>query len=134
LQRGESTTGRDQSDITGLIGQYAHGNEPSHNFAYLYAQSDRPFSTEVHVDHILRDLYADAPDGLSGNEDCGQMSAWYVWSAIGLYPTTPGLPAYTIGKPLFPKIKMNLAQGPPDHHLQHPWWPGGPYRDGPVER
>ncbi|MBK9415788.1 MAG: GH92 family glycosyl hydrolase [Flavobacteriales bacterium] len=108
----ESTTGRDQSDITGLIGQYAHGNEPSHNFAYLYAQSDRPFSTEVHVDHILRDLYADAPDGLSGNEDCGQMSAWYVWSAIGLYPTTPGLPAYTIGKPLFPKIKVNLAQGP----------------------
>ncbi len=108
----ESTTGRDQSDITGLIGQYAHGNEPSHNFAYLYAQSDRPYSTEVHVDRILRDLYADAPDGLSGNEDCGQMSAWYVWSAMGLYPTTPGLPAYTIGKPLFPKIQVNLAQGP----------------------
>jgi predicted alpha-1,2-mannosidase len=108
----ESTTGRDQSDITGLIGQYAHGNEPSHNFAYLYAQSDRPYSTEVHVDRILRDLYADAPDGLSGNEDCGQMSAWYVWSALGLYPTTPGLPAYTIGKPLFPKIQLNLAQGP----------------------
>jgi len=106
----ESTTGRDQSDITGLIGQYAHGNEPSHNFAYLYAQSDRPHSTEVFVDRIMRDLYADAPDGLSGNEDCGQMSAWYVWSALGLYPTTPGSPFYTIGKPLFPEMMVATGE------------------------
>jgi predicted alpha-1,2-mannosidase len=106
------TTGRQQSDITGLIGQYAHGNEPSHSFAYLYAQSDRPFSLDAYVDRIMRELYADAPDGLSGNEDCGQMSAWYVWSAMGLYPTDPGTPVYTIGKPLFTKVVLNVGAKP----------------------
>jgi predicted alpha-1,2-mannosidase len=107
----EKTTGRDQSDITGLIGQYAHGNEPSHNFAYLYAQSDRPLSTDVFLRRIMQRFYSDAPDGLSGNEDCGQMSAWYVWSAMGLYPVTPGSPEYTIGIPLFDKVTMDVGNG-----------------------
>lgn len=107
----ERTTGRDQADITGLIGQYAHGNEPSHSFAYLYSQSSRPFSTEVYVAKIMRELYHDAPDGLSGNEDCGQMSAWYVLSALGFYPVTPGLPEYTLGIPLFDEATIQLGNG-----------------------
>lgn len=107
----ERTTGRDQSDITGLIGQYAHGNEPSHGFAYLYNQSSRPYSTDVYVRKIMRELYHDAPDGLSGNEDCGQMSAWYVLSALGIYPVTPGLPEYTLGIPLFEEVSILLDNG-----------------------
>jgi predicted alpha-1,2-mannosidase len=105
------TTGREQADITGLIGQYAHGNEPSHHVAYLYNRSERPERTDFHVGNILRTLYADAPDGLSGNEDCGQMSAWYVWSALGLYPVTPGLPELAIGVPLFDSASMDLGAG-----------------------
>jgi predicted alpha-1,2-mannosidase len=107
----DRTTGRDQSDITGLIGQYAHGNEPSHNFAYLYALSDRPLSTEVYLRKIMTEFYRDTPDGLIGNEDCGQMSAWFVWSAMGLYPLTPGDPSYVIGTPLFDRVTMDLGQG-----------------------
>ena len=107
----EKTTGRDQSDITGLIGQYAHGNEPSHHFAYLYAQSDRPLSGDVFLRRIMQRFYTDAPDGLAGNEDCGQMSAWYVWSAMGLYPVTPGSPEYTMGIPLFDKVTMDVGNG-----------------------
>jgi len=107
----ESTTGRDQSDITGLIGQYAHGNEPSHNFAYLYNLSDRPLSTDVFARRIMQNFYTDAPDGLIGNEDCGQMSAWLVWSALGLYPICPGDPHYTIGWPLFDEATIDLGNG-----------------------
>lgn len=107
----ERTTGRDQSDITGLIGQYAHGNEPSHSFAYLGNLSDRPMMTDERVLRIMRDLYHDAPDGLTGNEDCGQMSAWYVWSAMGLYPLCPGKPEYTTGVPLFDEVIINTGQG-----------------------
>lgn len=107
----ESTTGRDQSDITGLIGQYAHGNEPSHNFTYLYNLSDRPLSTDVFARRIMQNFYTDAPDGLIGNEDCGQMSAWLVWSALGLYPICPGDPHYTIGWPLFDEATIDLGNG-----------------------
>ena len=107
----ERTTGRDQSDITGLIGQYAHGNEPSHGFAYLGNLSDRPMMTDARVLRIMRELYHDAPDGLTGNEDCGQMSAWYVWSAMGLYPLCPGSPEYTTGIPLFDEVTMDLGPG-----------------------
>ncbi|MCB9184935.1 MAG: glycoside hydrolase family 92 protein [Flavobacteriales bacterium] len=107
----KSTTGRDQSDITGLIGQYAHGNEPSHNFAYLYNLSDRPLSTDVFARRIMQEFYTDAPDGLIGNEDCGQMSAWLVWSALGLYPICPGDPKYTIGWPLFDEATIDLGDG-----------------------
>ncbi|MBK9177836.1 MAG: GH92 family glycosyl hydrolase [Flavobacteriales bacterium] len=107
----ESTTGRDQSDITGLIGQYAHGNEPSHNFTYLYNLSDRPLSTDVFARRIMQNFYTDAPDGLIGNEDCGQMSAWLVWSALGLYPICPGDPHYTLGWPLFDEATIDLGNG-----------------------
>ena len=84
------TTGREQADITGLIGQYAHGNEPSHHMAYLYAYAGQPWKTQAMVRRILDTMYARAPDGLAGNEDCGQMSAWFVISALGLYPVAPG--------------------------------------------
>lgn len=107
------TTGRDQSDITGLIGQYAHGNEPSHNFAYLYNLSDRPLSTDVFLQRIMQNFYTDAPDGLIGNEDCGQMSAWLVMSALGFYPICPGDPNYTIGWPLFDEATIDLGNGAP---------------------
>lgn len=107
----ERTTGRDQSDITGLIGQYAHGNEPSHSFAYLYNLSSRPLSTETYVRKIMRELYSDAPDGLSGNEDCGQMSAWYVMSALGFYPIMPGRADYTTGIPMFEEATIDLGKG-----------------------
>jgi len=107
----ENTTGRDQSDITGLIGQYAHGNEPSHNFAYLYNLSDRPLSTDVFLRRIMQNFYTDAPDGLIGNEDCGQMSAWLVMSALGFYPICPGDPSYTIGWPLFDEATIDIGNG-----------------------
>ncbi len=87
----EGTTGRTQADITGCIGQYAHGNEPSHHIPYLYAVAGRPGRTAETVSRILEELYTSAPDGLCGNDDCGQMSAWYVLSALGLYPYCPGL-------------------------------------------
>ena len=87
----EGTTGRDQADITGCIGQYAHGNEPSHHIPYLYAVVGHPEGTEKMVNRIMEELYTSAPDGLCGNDDCGQMSAWYVLSALGLYPYCPAL-------------------------------------------
>ena len=87
----EGNTGRTQADITGCIGQYAHGNEPSHHVAYLYDFAGRPDKRQARVDQILETLYSSAPDGLCGNEDCGQMSAWYVLSALGRYPVTPGI-------------------------------------------
>lgn len=105
------TTGREQSDITGLIGQYAHGNEPSHHMAYLYAHCGAAHKTQALVRRILDELYTDQPDGLSGNEDCGQMSAWLVMSAMGLYPVTPGAPHYTIGTPWFPAVTLQLGGG-----------------------
>lgn len=105
------TTGRKQSDITGLIGQYAHGNEPSHHMAYLYNFVNRPHKTQERVHQILTQLYKNAPDGISGNEDCGQMSAWYVLSSMGFYPVTPGSNQYSIGTPLFNKATINLENG-----------------------
>jgi predicted alpha-1,2-mannosidase len=105
------TTGRDQADITGLIGQYAHGNEPSHHMAYLYNYAGQPWKTQQRVRQILDQFYSPAPNGLIGNEDCGQMSAWYVLSAAGFYPVTPGQPIYAIGTPLFPELRFNLENG-----------------------
>ena len=105
------TTGREQADITGLIGQYAHGNEPSHHMAYLYNYAGFPWKTQSRVRDILDNLYAPTPDGLIGNEDCGQMSAWYVLSAAGFYPVTPGSPIYAIGTPLFPEVRFKLENG-----------------------
>ena len=112
LFRGSSKlSGRDQSDITGLIGQYAHGNEPSHHAAYLYAYLGRQWKTAELVRRICTDLYHNTPDGLCGNEDCGQMSAWYVMSALGLYPVCPGSGQYVVGSPLFRKATIHLSSG-----------------------
>jgi len=104
-------TGIQQSDVTGLIGQYAHGNEPSHHMAYLFNFSDDPDKTQYYVNKILTEEYSDNPDGLSGNEDCGQMSAWYVISSLGLYNTSPGQQQFQIGLPGFEKATINLENG-----------------------
>lgn len=98
-------------DAAGLIGQYAHGNEPSHHMAYLYNYAGQPWKTQSLVRQILETLYDDKPDGLSGNEDCGQMSAWYILSSMGFYPVCPGDPTYIIGSPLFEKVTINLENG-----------------------
>jgi predicted alpha-1,2-mannosidase len=105
------TLGRQQADITGLIGQYAHGNEPSHHMAYLYDYAGQPWKTQGRVRQIMDEFYRPTPDGLIGNEDCGQMSAWYVLSAAGFYPVTPGAPLYAIGSPLFPEVRFRLENG-----------------------
>jgi predicted alpha-1,2-mannosidase len=107
----EQTTGRTQADITGLIGQYAHGNEPSHHIAWLYNHVGRPWQAQERVRQILDTLYADVPDGLCGNEDCGQMSAWYVMSALGIYPLCPGTTRYELGSPLFDEAELRLENG-----------------------
>lgn len=101
-------TGRQQPDITGLIGQYAHGNEPSHHIAYLFACAGQPWKTQAYVRQIMNDFYTTKPDGLIGNEDCGQMSAWYVLSAAGFYPVCPGSNNYVIGSPIFDKVTFHL--------------------------
>ena len=105
------TSGRDQADITGLIGQYAHGNEPSHHMAYLYNWVGQPWKTQMRVRQIMEEMYSDQPDGLSGNEDCGQMSSWYVLSASGFYPVTPGEPVYSIGSPIFDTVRWSFEDG-----------------------
>ena len=105
------TSGRNQADITGLIGQYAHGNEPSHHIAYLYNFVNKPHKTQEKVRQILTELYQNSPVGISGNEDCGQMSAWYIFSSLGFYPVTPGSNQYVIGSPLFEKATINLENG-----------------------
>lgn len=103
--------GRQQADITGVIGQYAHGNEPSHHAAYLYNFVGRPERTQALVHKIMEGLYTSKPDGLCGNEDCGQMSAWYVFSSLGFYPVCPGNNQYVIGYPMFSKAVMQLENG-----------------------
>jgi hypothetical protein len=105
------TSGREQVDITGLIGQYAHGNEPSHHMAYLYAYAGQPYRTQELTRQIMDSLYWNAPDGLSGNEDCGQMSAWYVMSAMGIYPVCPGSEDYVFGSPRFEAATVHLENG-----------------------
>lgn len=103
--------GRDQPDITGLIGQYAHGNEPSHHIAYLYNYADEPWKTQKLVRQIMDEFYKSTPDGLIGNEDCGQMSAWYILSAMGFYQVNPSVPVYAFGTPIFESVKINLENG-----------------------
>ncbi|WP_339916066.1 GH92 family glycosyl hydrolase [Yeosuana marina] len=99
------------ADISGLIGQYAHGNEPSHHIAYMFNYANKPWLTQYWVRHILDTQYNTTPNGLSGNEDCGQMSAWYVFSSIGLYPMNPASGDYEIGSPIFEKSTINLPNG-----------------------
>ena len=97
------------ADISGFIGQYAHGNEPSHHIIHMYNYVNRPWRTQELVDQVFKELYQDTPDGLSGNEDCGQMSAWYILNAMGFYQVCPGKPVYSIGRPLFDRVVINLA-------------------------
>jgi predicted alpha-1,2-mannosidase len=99
------------SDITGLIGQYAHGNEPSHHITYLYAYVGEPWKTADKVRYILDSLYFDKPDGLSGNEDVGQMSAWYIFSALGFYPVNPCNGLYVFGSPVVNRATLHLDKG-----------------------
>lgn len=105
------TTGRNQVDITGLIGQYAHGNEPSHHVVYLYNYVEKPEKTKQKIHQILDEFYTNQPDGLIGNEDCGQMSAWYILSAMGIYAVAPGQPRWQTTQPYFEEIKINFEDG-----------------------
>ena len=100
-----------QADVTGLIGQYAHGNEPSHHVTYLYALAGRPERTQELIREIFDTQYKNKPDGLCGNDDCGQMSAWYMFSAMGFYPVDPVSGDYVFGAPQLPKIVLHLADG-----------------------
>ena len=98
-------------DIAGLIGQYAHGNEPSQHIAYLYAYAGHPWRTQERIRQIVTAMFADTPAGIAGNEDCGQMSAWYVFSALGFYPVTPGSSEYVFGAPQLPRAVIHLPGG-----------------------
>lgn len=100
-----------QADVTGLIGQYAHGNEPSHHVAYLYTLAGRPERTQELIRQIFDTQYLPKPNGLCGNDDCGQMSAWYMFSAMGFYPVNPVSGEYVFGAPQFPKFTLHLADG-----------------------
>jgi len=99
------------ADITGTIGQYAHGNEPSHHIAYLYAYSGLQWKTAEKLRYIMKEMYHDKPDGIIGNEDCGQMSAWYIFSSLGFYPVFPASEKYVIGSPLFNQATIHLPGG-----------------------
>ncbi len=124
------TAGRDQSDITGMIGQYAHGNEPSHHAAYLYAYLGAPDKLDKVVGQIESELYTPDPDGLCGNEDCGQMSAWYVMSAMGFYPVCPGSGEYVTVSPIFDRVTIH-CEGKEDMLINKNDWPSGKFmRDG----
>jgi putative alpha-1,2-mannosidase len=116
------------ADITGLIGQYAHGNEPSHHIAYLYNYAGRPWKTADRVREILATQYDDTPFGLSGNEDCGQMSAWYVLSALGIYPVNPAEGTWVLGSPLFPEATLDLGGRAAIHHSGPGRFRGEPLR------
>ena len=98
-------------DMTGFVGMYAHGNEPSHHVAYLYAYAGAAYKTQERVRQLLEELYDNKPDGLSGNEDCGQMSAWYVMSALGFYAVDPAGGNYVFGTPLFDRSVVDMGQG-----------------------
>lgn len=96
---------------TGMIGQYAHGNEPSHHVIYLFNAVGQPWKTQQYAARVMHELYLNTPAGLCGNEDCGQMSAWYVFSAMGFYPVDPVSGRYELGTPLYPEVKLHLADG-----------------------
>ncbi len=105
----DSTVKFEAADVTGLIGLYAHGNEPSHHIAYLYNELDEYQTTQKLLKQIYKEMYDDKPDGLSGNEDCGQMSAWYIFSAMGFYPVNPVSAEYDLGLPIFDSIKVKTG-------------------------
>ena len=101
----------DVSDVTGLMGQYAHGNEPSHHMAYLYNYVGQPWKTQELTRRLLHEMYAPTPEGIIGNEDCGQMSAWYVLSSLGFYQVEPAGGRYFFGSPLFDKAELRVRDG-----------------------
>ena len=101
----------DLVDVTGLVGQYAHGNEPSHHIAYLYSYVGQPWKTQEWTRRLLDKMYQPTPEGIIGNEDCGQMSAWYILSAMGFYPVCPGTDQYVLGAPYLPYMKVRLENG-----------------------
>ena len=126
------------SDITGLIGQYAHGNEPSHHVAYLYAYAGEQWKTAEKVRFIMDHFYTDQPEGIIGNEDCGQMSAWYLLSAMGLYQVNPSDGVFVFGSPLFKKATMKVrgdktftieapSNSPENIYIQKVFLNGQPY-------
>jgi predicted alpha-1,2-mannosidase len=121
-----STTGRVQADISGMIGQYAQGNEPSHHMAYLFNYLGMPWKTTDYV-RTIEKLYTAAPDGLCGNEDCGQMSAWYVMSAIGMYQVCPGNPQISLTSPLFDTVKLHFENGKTFTITEYKEIPGATY-------
>lgn len=115
------------ADITGLIGQYAHGNEPSHHVAHLYNYAGQPWKTQELIGRIFREQYRNDYDGLSGNEDCGQMSAWLIMNAMGIYQVAPGNPVYSIGRPLFEQLTLNLPEGKQLSIVAENFAPGNDY-------
>jgi len=130
--------GESVPDISGLVGQYAHGNEPSHHVAYLYAYCGAAWKTQARVRMLLSGQYRAMPDGLSGNEDCGQMSAWYLMSAMGLYPVDPVSAVYVFGAPMFARATMTVEGGaqvvieapgvaPDAVYVQRVTWNGKPW-------
>jgi predicted alpha-1,2-mannosidase len=104
-------SGREQADVTGLIGQYAHGNEPSHHMAYLFNYTNTPIQGAYYINKICKEFYTNKPDGLIGNEDCGQMSAWYIWSCLGMYPVNPASNELSIGAPQVKRAVIQLENG-----------------------
>jgi predicted alpha-1,2-mannosidase len=104
-----SLTGRNQADITGLIGQYDHGNEPSHHIAYLYAFSDTPKTGQKYIHKIMNEFHDNTPNGMIGNDDCGQMSAWYILSTLGFYPVNPTNGEFVIGAPQVKKATLRIS-------------------------
>ncbi len=103
--------GKAQPDISGLIGQYAHGNEPSHHISYLYTFAGQGWKTQERVRQIMTEMYTAKRDGICGNEDCGQMSAWYIMSAMGIYPVCPGTDQYVFGSPIFDEVTIETGNG-----------------------
>jgi predicted alpha-1,2-mannosidase len=125
-------------DIAGLVGQYAHGNEPSHHIAYLYAYCGAHHKTQARIRMLLRTMHRAEPDGVAGNEDCGQMSAWYLMSAMGLYAVDPVSACYVFGSPLFDSVQLDVGSNrkliiearnnAPDHpYIQSVRWNDQPY-------
>lgn len=125
-------------DVAGLVGMYAHGNEPSHHIAYLYSYAGVPYKTQARIRDLLENMYHSDPDGMAGNEDCGQMSAWYVISSLGFYPVDPVSGNYVFGTPLFDRVTVDMAPGqkfeivaqrksPGDRYIQAITLNGSPY-------
>ncbi|MCF0236388.1 MAG: glycoside hydrolase family 92 protein, partial [Bacteroidaceae bacterium] len=121
---------RDKAELplfsTGMIGQYAHGNEPSHHVAYLYNMVGQPHKAQQYIAQIRDELYRDEPAGLCGNDDCGQTSAWLVWSAMGMYPVHPASARYDTGTPMFPRLTLRLPNRRPTTIVAHNFQSGQP--------